>query len=234
MTDKSGKTGGDTPGSKDGFDYAKLTQEALRGVVRAVLTRVAEDERLPGNHHFFISFLTQADGVGVSKRLREQYPEEMTIALQHRFWDLMVHDDRFEVKLTFNGVPERLVVPFDAIRVFVDPSAHFAIPFDVSAKPDESRPKPAIVTNGPRPAAMDGEARPDAKEPRKSVPALRSVDAVPAPLPENESTDDEPPTPPEPPGKRPKRAPLRSVDTPADAPAGGAGGVVDISTFRKK
>jgi uncharacterized protein len=231
MTDKSGKTGGDTPGSKDGFDYAKLTQEALRGVVRAVLTRVAEDERLPGNHHFFISFLTQADGVGVSKRLREQYPEEMTIALQHRFWDLMVHDDRFEVKLTFNGVPERLVIPFDAIRVFVDPSAHFAIPFDVTAKPDEGRPKPAIVANGPRPTASEAEARP---EPRKSGPALRSVDAVPAPLPENESTDDEPPTPPEPPGKRPKRAPLRSVDTPADAPAGGAGGVVDISTFRKK
>jgi uncharacterized protein len=129
------------------IDYESLTQEALRGVVRKVLTEVAALGGLPGNHHFYISFLTRGHGVGVSKRLREQYPEEMTIVLQHRFWDLLVHDDRFEVKLAFNGIPERLVVPFTAIRVFVDPSVQFAIPFAVGSNEPASRIGPE---SGPR------------------------------------------------------------------------------------
>jgi uncharacterized protein len=135
--------------AEPGIDYAKLTQDALRGVVRGVLSKVAETGYLPGNHHFFISFLTQADGVSVSKRLRDQYPEEMTIVIQHQFFDLNVHDDRFEVKLRFNGIPEKLVVPFAAIRVFVDPSAQFAIPFEVAgARAEEGRPKP-VLASGP-------------------------------------------------------------------------------------
>ena len=112
------------------IDYESLAQDALRGVVRTVLARVAQGDKLPGNHHFYISFNTNSEGVGVSKRLREQYPEEMTIVLQHRYWDLQVHDDRFEVKLTFNSIPERLVVPFAAIKVFFDPSVPYGLQFD--------------------------------------------------------------------------------------------------------
>ena len=112
------------------IDYESLAQDALRGVVRTVLARVAQGVQLPGNHHFYISLNTNGEGVGVSKRLREQYPDEMTIVLQHRYWDLQVHDDRFEVKLTFNSIPERLVVPFTAIKVFFDPSVPYGLQFD--------------------------------------------------------------------------------------------------------
>lgn len=112
------------------IDYETLAQDALRGVVRTVLARVAKDGRLPGSHHFYISFDTRAEGVGLSKRLKEQYPEEMTIVLQYRYWDLHVHDDRFEVKLTFNSIPERLIVPFKAVKVFFDPSVPCSLQFD--------------------------------------------------------------------------------------------------------
>lgn len=124
------------------IDYEALTQQALRGVVRQILTGVAADG-LPGNHHFYVAFNTQADGVGISKRLKEQYPEEMTIVLQHRFWDLMVHDDRFEVKLTFNSIPERLVVPFTAIKVFFDPSVPYGLQFETGV--DSSRRQPHLT-----------------------------------------------------------------------------------------
>ena len=85
---------------------------------------------LPGEHHFYISFDTTMPGVQLSRRLREKYPEEMTVVLQHRFWDLLVNDERFEVKLSFDGAPERLVVPFAAIRVFYDPSVRFGLQFE--------------------------------------------------------------------------------------------------------
>ena len=111
------------------IDYEGLAQEAMRGVVRSVLTRAAKTG-LPGEHHFYISFETEAPGVSLSKRLKEKYPREMTIVLQHRFWDLAVSDDRFEVKLTFDGIPERLVVPFQAVKVFFDPSVRFGLQFD--------------------------------------------------------------------------------------------------------
>lgn len=111
------------------IDYESLAQEAMRGVVRAILVRVAKSG-LPGDHHFYVSFDTQAPGAHVSKRLRDKYPEEMTIVLQHRFWDLAVHEDRFEVKLTFDGIPERLVVPFAALKVFFDPSVRYGMQFE--------------------------------------------------------------------------------------------------------
>ncbi len=118
------------------IDYEALAQEAMRGVVRTVLTRAAKSG-LPGDHHFYISFDTEALGVTLSKRLREKYPREMTIVLQHRFWDLAVTDDRFEVKLTFDGIPERLVIPFAAIKVFFDPSVRYGLQFeDPSIGPD--------------------------------------------------------------------------------------------------
>jgi hypothetical protein len=115
-------------GERD-IDYEGLVQDAMRGVVRAVLTRVAKSG-LPGEHHFYIAFKTDSPGVGLSDRLRQKYPEEMTVVLQHRFWELAVHNSFFEVKLTFDGVPERLVVPFDAIKVFFDPSVPYGLQFD--------------------------------------------------------------------------------------------------------
>ena len=111
------------------IDYEALTQEAMRGVVRRVLQDTAK-LGLPGEHHFYVSFDTLAPGVVLSKRLRDKYAEEMTIVLQHRFWDLIVNDHRFEVKLTFDGIPERLVVPFKAIRVFFDPSVRYGLQFE--------------------------------------------------------------------------------------------------------
>lgn len=113
------------------FDYEALAQEAMRGVVRAVLVKVGITG-LVGDHHFYIAFNTQAPGVNISKRLREKYPLEMTIVLQHRFWDLEVSDERFEVKLTFDGIPERLVVPFQAVKVFYDPSVPYGLQFEES------------------------------------------------------------------------------------------------------
>src|SRR3990172_9180240 len=112
----------------DEIRYDLLTQEALRGVIRQVLLLVQKNG-LPGDHHLYIAFDTGADGVSVSRRLKEQYHEEMTIVLQYQFWDLQVTGDRFEVKLSFSNVPERLVVPFSAVKAFYDPSAQFGLQF---------------------------------------------------------------------------------------------------------
>ncbi len=114
--------------AEDEIRYDLLTQNALRGVVRDVLTQV-QREGLPGEHHLYIAFDTGADGVSISKRLKEQYPEEMTVVLQYQFWDLIVTNERFEVKLSFSNVPERLVVPFSAVKAFYDPSAQFGLQF---------------------------------------------------------------------------------------------------------
>ncbi|HUU67232.1 MAG TPA: ClpXP protease specificity-enhancing factor SspB [Methyloceanibacter sp.] len=113
---------------EDEIRYDLLTQDALRGVVREVLTHVQRNG-LPGEHHLYIAFDIDAEGVSVSKRLKEQYPEEMTIVLQYQFWDLLVTNERFEVKLSFSNVPERLVVPFSAVKAFYDPSAQFGLQF---------------------------------------------------------------------------------------------------------
>lgn len=113
------------------INYDALAQDAMRGVVRNVLAQTARTG-LPGEHHFYISFDTLAPGVVLSKRLREKYPGEMTIVLQHRFWDLIVNDERFEVKLTFDGIPERLVIPYSAIKVFFDPSVRYGLQFEAA------------------------------------------------------------------------------------------------------
>ena len=113
----------------DHIRYDVLARDALRGVLRRVLTDAAE-HGLPGEHHFFITFLSTADGVKLSPRLLAQYPEEMNIILQHQFWDLVVTEDRFEVGLSFGGIPERLVVPFHSIKSFFDPSVQFGLQFE--------------------------------------------------------------------------------------------------------
>jgi uncharacterized protein len=152
--------------STDHIRYDVLAQEAMRGVLRRVMTDAAR-QGLPGDHHFYITFLTQAAGVKLSPRLMEQYPQEMTIILQHQFWDLTVTDERFEVGLSFGGVPERLMVPFNAIKSFLDPSVQFGLQFNIgeAAAParDEAStalaPAAAEEQQATDPAA-DGETKP--------------------------------------------------------------------------
>ncbi|MCF8469246.1 MAG: hypothetical protein K9G30_00525 [Parvibaculum sp.] len=116
--------------SDDLMRYDLLAQDALRGVVRRAL-KIARDDGLPGEHHFYISFRSDAPGVEISERLHKQYPEEMTIVLQHQFWNLEVSEERFSVELTFNKIPERLVIPFSAVQGFFDPSVQFGLQFQV-------------------------------------------------------------------------------------------------------
>jgi uncharacterized protein len=140
----------------DHIRYDLLAQEALRGVVRTVLTDVAK-KGLPGEHHFKITFSTTAPGVQLSERMNERYPQEMTIVLQYQFWDLTVADERFEVGLSFGGVPERIVIPFDAITAFFDPSVQFGFQFELldvagneaAAKPGEAAAAPQAATAKP-------------------------------------------------------------------------------------
>ena len=152
--------------------YDLLVQEALRGVVRKVLADAARDG-LPGDHNFYITFRTDAPGVRISPRTREKFPEEITIILQHQFWDLEVTDTGFQVGLSFSNVPELLTVPFDAIRGFFDPSVQFGLKFEVQdIEPEEGandteptylQPAPAPVketsARAPPRAAVRGLAR---------------------------------------------------------------------------
>ena len=142
----------------DHIRYDVLTRDALRGVLRRVLTDAAA-HGLPGEHHFFITFLSTAEGVKLSPRLLAQYPDEMTIILQHQFWDLVVHDDRFEVGLSFGGIPERLVVPFAAIKSFFDPSVQFGLQFETAD-------------------AAGAETMVDAETPTKNLPASSAPSAL--------------------------------------------------------
>lgn len=144
----------------DHIRYDVLARDALRGVLRKVLTDAAT-HGLPGEHHFFITFVSKAEGVKISPRLLAQYPEEMTIILQHQFWDLTVLEDRFEVGLSFGGIPERLIVPFSAIKSFLDPSVKFGLQFDTSdvAEVPENLPAPPAVSAvaAPAPATETAE-----------------------------------------------------------------------------
>ena len=113
----------------DHIRYDLLTQQALRAVVRRVLGDVAKTGSLPGEHHFYVTFDTRMPGVKMSTRLRAQYPEEMTVVLQHQFWDLTVTDSYFEVALSFNGISEKLHVPLETVKGFFDPSVQFGLQF---------------------------------------------------------------------------------------------------------
>ena len=114
--------------------YDEIVQEALRAVVGRVLGEVEATGRLPGEHHFYITFKTAAPGVDIPKNLTERFPDEMTIVIQNRFWDLKVGGDGFEVGLSFNQAPARLVIPFSAITGFVDPAVNFALQFQAQAE----------------------------------------------------------------------------------------------------
>src|SRR5579863_6091155 len=145
----------------DHIRYDVLAQAALRGVVRTVLTDAAE-RGLPGEHHFKITFSTTAPGVRLSDRMRAQYPQEMTIVLQHQFWDLMVTDEAFEVGLSFGGVAERVAVPFAAVTAFFDPAVQFGFQFEtieVAAAGDTSaEAQGAAKSSAPAPEALPAPA----------------------------------------------------------------------------
>ena len=113
----------------DRFHYDTLVDDALRSVVKRVLVQVAE-KGLPGSHHFYISFRSTDPGVELPDYLLAKYPEEMTIVLQHQYWDLVIHDDSFEVSVSFNKQQEHIKVPFMALSAFVDPSVRFGLQFD--------------------------------------------------------------------------------------------------------
>ena len=130
--------------TQDLIRYDVLVQEALRGVVRKVMGEIAKTG-LPGEHHFYVSFDTRHPGVRLSGRLRQRYPTEMTVVLQHQYWDLEVTDQYFEVNLSFSGIPERMHVPFNAVKGFVDPSVEFGLQFEVITEGTE-----AEATDGPR------------------------------------------------------------------------------------
>jgi hypothetical protein len=143
--------------AEDLIRYDILAQEALRGVVRKVLSEVARTG-LPGDHHFFISFVTKAPGVRMSQRLLEQYDKEMTIVLQNQFGQLKVTETGFEVELSFDGRPELLGIPFSALKGFFDPSVQFGLQFDVErVNPAEGEPEVDIPGDdepaAPKPAA---------------------------------------------------------------------------------
>src|SRR5262245_39605755 len=148
----------------DHIRYDILTQDALRGVVRTVLEDAARNG-LPGQHHFYIAFDTRADGVKLPPRVRTQYPEEMTIVLQHQFWNLTVAEDRFEVGLSFGGVAERLTIPFAAIKSFADPSVQFGVQFEqLVVTADAEEPETAAATEPPA-APVQQKQQPSADTP---------------------------------------------------------------------
>ena len=132
----------DTPESL--IPYDEIVQEALRDVVGRVLSEVeSSGGQLPGGHHFYITFETRAAGVSIPKHLSERFPDEMTIVIQHRFWDLKVGDDQFSVGLSFGGVPSKLTVPFGAVTEFVDPAVDFSLKFQANApEPPEDHDEP--------------------------------------------------------------------------------------------
>ena len=122
--------------------YDRMVEQALRGVVRKALSEAGQ-RGLPGDHHFYITFHTDRPGVGIADWLRQQYPQEMTIILQHQFWDLLVEEERFSITLSFGGRHERLTIPFSALTAFADPSVKFGLQFE--ANEDELQAKlPAV------------------------------------------------------------------------------------------
>ena len=116
----------------DYIGYEALTQAAMRGVVREALRQTAANGAAPGEHHFYISFRTKAPGVKMAEHLIERFPDEMTIVIQHQFWDLEISDGHFEVILKFGGVPQHLSIPFAAMTRFVDPAVNFGLSFERS------------------------------------------------------------------------------------------------------
>jgi hypothetical protein len=206
--------------TNDILRYDLMVQDALKGVVRKILSDAGRDG-LPGEHHFYVTFNTTAPGVRVSSRLREKHPEEMTIVLQHQFWDLIVGEHSFEVGLSFSGVPERLLVPFDAITTFFDPSVQFGLKFesqDAAEAVAADEPAPAK----PRGAGSEASVAPGApvqlptKATAAGVPAVKPKQAVAERKDASESKDESPEA------------------ATAEGEENGGAQVVSLDAFRKK
>jgi hypothetical protein len=198
----------------DHIRYDILAQDALRGMVRTVLEDIAKSG-LPGDHHFYITFDTTGEGVRLSQRMRAQYPEEMTVVLQHQFWDLNVTEEGFEVGMSFGGVPERLFVPFAVIKAFVDPSVQFALQFqEIGAETPAETAEPAGASVKASKESSTKAARVPAEQKKKR--GAPSIAAVPAPA-----------------NAVPEPGALGKSDDDPDKPRGG-GEVVRLDRFRKK
>jgi hypothetical protein len=167
--------------------YDLLVQDALKGVVRRVLANAIRDG-IPGEHHFYLSFRTREKGVRISQALRDKYPDEMTIVLQHQFWDLAVSDYAIEVGLSFSNVPEKLVIPFDAVSGFFDPSVQFGLKFEQSkgdAPAGAARALPSIAKDEAQgklplrgaPSEAGKPARKGAEKPGRPSAEAKATDA---------------------------------------------------------
>lgn len=153
----------------DYIGYEALTQAAMRGVVREAIRQAAGNNTPPGEHHFYITFRSKAPGVKMADELVERFPDEMTIVIQHQYWDLEVHDGHFEIILKFNGVPQHLSIPFAAMTRFVDPAVNFGINFEkVDASGDA-----AIIS----PAGDAAEADQTETTPGEATETVVSLDA---------------------------------------------------------
>ena len=135
--------------------YDEIVQEALRAVVGRVLREVEQSGDLPGSHHFYITFNTRMPGVAIPKHLSEKFPDEMTIVIQHRFWDLKVEEDGFTVGLSFGGVPATLVVPFAAVTQFHDPAVEFALTFHANESDVPAEEHEAAENDAPQSEPVD-------------------------------------------------------------------------------
>lgn len=233
--------------SDDLIRYDVMVQEALVGVVRRILVDAARIG-LPGEHHFYISFRTKAPGVRLSPRLREKFPEEMTVVLQHQFWDLIVTDQSFEVGLSFGGIAERLLVPFESMTGFYDPSVQFGLKFaadeaqadnDLSfdeegsvkdrldaitehEKGKKGKSKLAMVPMDSEKPANAPAAVPAAKKPRSIKPKTEGA----MPDAENATASQDTTT--------AKSSPAEEKPDPAPKPPSGGAEVVSLEAFRKK
>jgi hypothetical protein len=204
----------DTPEPEDLIRYDILAQEALRGVVKKVLQEVARTG-LPGEHHFYVTFDTNYSGVRMSSRMKEKYPDEMTIVVQHQFWDLETTDNGFSIGLSFDNIPENMLIPYAAIRGFFDPSVQFGLQFE----------------------AVDDEDGQETSTPEMlESDAGENVSALPAPA--KKKTKKQETKTEEEPAKKEQAEPETAADT-ADADVeadenSGSADVVSLDAFRKK
>jgi hypothetical protein len=208
--------------ANDLIRYDLLVQDALKGVVRRVLSDAAKDGLL-GEHHFYISFRTDFPGVRLSQRLRDKYPQEMTIVLQHQFWDLGITEHAFEVGLSFSGVPERLLIPFDALTGFFDPSVSFGLKFEIQGDAEEPIETPPAATQRPIRGAGSEPVELQPKKAPVPMTAKSAAPKVPAKAPDAEKASLR--------AEKPAEAAEKTKDK--DEP-GGSAQVVSLDSFRKK